>query len=161
MERQPNDGLIRHEEPVQPAWIDYNGHMNVAYYVLAFDHATDAALDAMGLGAAYADRSGMSIFVADMHVAFRQEVHAGDMLRFESRLIGLDDRRLHLFHTIFGGKSSGPVATNEIMCVHVDLESRRPIALPPDRKDAVEALWRAQKGLEMPQGVGRVIKSLR
>ena len=161
METRENDGLISHREPVQPAWIDYNGHMNVAYYVLAFDHATDALLDAVGLGATYADRAGMSIFVADMHVAFRQEVHEGDMLRFESRLIGYDDKRLHVFHTMYGGESSGPAATNEIMCVHVDLASRRPVALPPDRRDAVEALWEAQKGLEIPVGVGRVIKSLR
>ncbi len=161
MENRENDGLIRHSEPVQPAWIDYNGHMNVAYYVLAFDHATDAVLDAVGLGAAYAERSGMSIFVADMHVAYRREVHEGDMLGFESRLIGFDDKRIHLFHTMIGGNSPEPAATNEIMCVHVDLESRRPIALPRERKEAVEALWRAQKGLEMPAGVGRVIKSLR
>jgi len=161
VERQENDGWIRHNEPVQPGWIDYNGHMNVAYYVLAFDHATDAVLDAVGLGASYADASGMSIFIADMHVAYRREVHDGDMLRFESRLIGYDDKRIHLFHTMFGGKSSEPEDTNEIMCVHVDLGSRRPTALPRDRKGAVEALWKAQKDLAVPAGVGRVIKSLR
>jgi len=161
MDRQEDNGLIRHREPVQSAWIDYNGHMNVAYYVLAFDHATDVVLDALGLGAAYADESGMSIFVADMHVAYRREVHAGDMLRFESRLLDFDDKRIHIFHTMFGGKSADPAATNEIMCVHVDLDSRRPVALPPARRTAVEALWKAQSGLEAPAGVGRVIESLR
>ena len=161
MKRQENDGLVRHSEPVLPAWIDYNGHMNVAYYVLAFDHATDAVLAALGLGPSYADAAGKSIFVADMHVAFRREVHDGDMLRFESRLVGFDETRIHLFHTMFGGESSDPAATNEIMCAHVDLGSRRPISLPPERKSAVEALWQAQNDLELPAGVGRVIKSLR
>jgi len=111
MDRQEDNDLIRHLEPVQSAWIDYNGHMNVAYYVLAFDHATDVVLDALGLGAAYADTSGMSIFVADMHVAYRREVHEGDMLRFESRLFDFDDKRLHIFHTMLGGKSMEVAAT--------------------------------------------------
>ncbi len=155
------DALIRHSEPVLRDWIDYNGHMNVAYYVLAFDHATDAALEAMGIGAAYAQVTGKSIFVGDMHVAFRQEVHEGDMLRFESRLLDYDQKRAHLFHTMFCGKSPDPAATNEIMCIHVDLKTRRPVPMPADRLEVIEALWQSQKGLEMPDGVGRVIKSLR
>ena len=32
-------------ETVRGEWCDYNGHLNMAYYVLIFDHATDAFHD--------------------------------------------------------------------------------------------------------------------
>ena len=57
-----------YEETVRPEWVDYNGHMNVAYYVLIFDHATDAALDQLDVGEAYRRRAGCSVFVGEMHV---------------------------------------------------------------------------------------------
>ncbi|MEM7653146.1 MAG: thioesterase family protein, partial [Pseudomonadota bacterium] len=66
--------LALHQEPVQSAWIDYNGHMNVAYYVLAFDHATDAFLQHFELGEKHVERLGVSTFVVEAHVNYLQEV---------------------------------------------------------------------------------------
>jgi len=155
-----DDLVIRHAETVQPAWIDYNGHMNVAYYVLAFDHATDAFLDAVGMGADYARNQGKSIFVADLNVSYRREAHAGDELAFEIRLLGRNDRRLHLFHTMRRGSDPALLATCELMCVHVDLESRRSAAFAPDRASRLDEVLASQAHLPQPEGVGRVIISL-
>lgn len=53
---------------VRPEWLDDNGHMNVAYYVLAFDHACDDFLDTIGMTDAYRARSGGTTFAAELHI---------------------------------------------------------------------------------------------
>ena len=57
---------------ILPDWIDYNGHMNVAYYVLVFDHATDDFFDFMGMTAEYRAAGNVSAFTAEMHVNYIQ-----------------------------------------------------------------------------------------
>lgn len=128
-----------HSESVRPEWVDYNGHMNVAYYVLIFDHATDAALDRLDVGEAYRRRAGCSVFVGEMHVNYRREVVEGDALTVGTRLLAMDERRLVLFHEMTCSRFPKPVASNEVLCVHVDLATRRPAPWPAG---AVETLAR-------------------
>ena len=106
-----------YEETVRPEWVDYNGHMNVAYYVLIFDHATDATLDRLDVGEAYRRRAGCSVFVGEMHVNYRQEVLQGDELAIATRLLAFDERRLVLFHEMTCSRFEKPVASNEVLCV--------------------------------------------
>jgi acyl-CoA thioester hydrolase len=146
-----------HRETVRPEWIDYNGHMNVAYYVLIFDHATDAALDGLGLGELYRKQSGCSVFVGEMHVNYRQEITEGDDATVATRLLATDERRLVLFHEMSCARFATPVAGNEVLCVHVDLATRRPVPWPAG---AVETLSRALAGqarLPAPKLAGRSI----
>ncbi|MBL8666488.1 MAG: thioesterase family protein, partial [Rhodospirillales bacterium] len=119
-----------HREVVLREWVDYNGHMNVAYYVLAFDHATDAVLDRLGAGEAYRRASGCSVFVGEMHVNYLQEVVEGDELHVASRLLAMDEKRLVLFHEMTCPRLDGAVASNEVLCVHVDLGLRRAAPWP-------------------------------
>ncbi len=84
--------LDNYHAPVEAAWIDYNGHMNVAYYVLMFDRATDTLLDRLGLGAAYRRRTNHSIYVLEAHITYEREVKEGDVLRFTSQLVDADER---------------------------------------------------------------------
>ena len=79
--------LQLHQEIVLPEWIDYNGHMNVAFYVLAFDHATDAMLEFLRLTHDYKTKENTKTFVADMNVTYRQEVKEGDPLHFTTRIL--------------------------------------------------------------------------
>ncbi len=127
---------------MRPEWVDYNGHMNVAYYVLIFDHATDAALDRLDVGEAYRRRAGCSVFVGEMHVNYRQEVVEGDALTVGTRLLATDERRLVLFHEMTCSRFPKPVASNEVLCVHVDLATRRPAPWPAG---AVETLARCAR----------------
>ena len=76
-------------------WLDDNGHMNVAYYVLAFDHACDDFLDTIGMTDAYRARSGGTTFAAELHITYQREVVAGDPLRFTSQLLGCEEKRIH------------------------------------------------------------------
>ena len=89
---EPNLGapLDVHRATVLPEWIDWNGHMNVAYYVLVFDHATDAFLDYLGMGQAYRDEQNCSAFVVETHVNYQRELVAGDPMRITTQLLGFD-----------------------------------------------------------------------
>ena len=92
--------LVLHRESVRPEWIDYNGHMNVAFYVMAFDHATDVLFDVLGIGAEYCRRENCSVFAVEQHIAYKRELKQGENLIVSSQLLGFDDKRLHFFQRI-------------------------------------------------------------
>ncbi|MEQ9361593.1 MAG: thioesterase family protein [Rhodospirillales bacterium] len=148
---------ILHRETVQPDWIDYNGHMNLAYYVLVFDHATDALQDTVGLDAAYRAKTGGSIFVVEAHLTYDNEVTLGEEMRVRTRVLGVDGKRLHLFHERFAGDDDRLAATNELMILHVDLASRRTAPFPPPVLAHLERLKAAHGTLPEPSQAGRRI----
>lgn len=150
-------GLRPHRETVRPEWVDYNGHMNVAYYVLVFDHGTDKALEHLGVGRRYCARTGRSVFVVESHVTYEAEVVAGDELRITSRVLGCDDKRLHMFHAMHRAHDGRLAATNELLFVHVDMGARRATVFPDDARARIEAAVRAQSAEPMPPQVGRAI----
>lgn len=149
--------LCLHHEIARPEWVDYNGHMNVAYYVLVFDHATDAVLDYVGLGADYRAASGCSVFVAEAHVTYEREVRAGDPLRIDSRLTAVGGNRFILFHEMYGNGDRERAAANEVLCVHVDMGRRRSAPLPSAAMEQLERLAGDHSRLPRPIGAGRAI----
>jgi acyl-CoA thioester hydrolase len=148
----------RHREVVRPEWVDYNGHMNVAFYVLVFDHATDATLDRLMLGEDYRRQSGCSVFVGEMHVTYRQEVLEGDDLTVATRLLASDDRRLVLFHEMSCPRFAAPVAGNEVLCIHVDLGTRRAAPWPASATETLARALASQARLSPPKQAGRSIR---
>lgn len=153
----PPGPLAVHAETVQPAWIDYNGHMNVAYYVLAFDHATDRLFDLIDLGADYMKRTNHSSFVLETHVTYAREVRLGDPLAFTARLLDCDDKRLHYFLEMHHATEGFLSATSEQICLHVDMSARRSAPFPDGILARVAAIREAQAGLPVPPQVGSVI----
>ena len=146
-----------HAETVRPEWIDYNGHMNVAYYVLVFDHATDALFDALELGAAYRHGAGLTLFAVESHILYERELALGDPLRVESRVLGVDGKRLHFGHEMFHADAGWRAATIELMAVHVDLATRRTSPFPPERRRAIDAAAIAHARLPAADWAGRRI----
>jgi acyl-CoA thioester hydrolase len=146
-----------HRETVRPEWVDYNGHMNVAYYVLVFDHGTDKVLEHLGVGRRYREQTGRSVFVVESHVTYEAEVVAGDRLSVTSRVLGSDDKRLHLFHAMHRETDGRLAATNELMFVHVDMGARRAAPFPDDSRARIEAAIKAQSAEPMPPQAGRAI----
>lgn len=146
-----------HVETVRPEWVDYNGHMNVAYYVLVFDHATDAVMDFLDLGEAYRERTTGSVFVGEAHVTYEREVGAGDTLSVASRILGFDGKRLILYHEMHADGIEGLVATNEVLCLHVDLETRRTAPIPAEAARRIERAVLEQSALPRPSRAGRAI----
>ena len=140
---------------VEPGWIDYNGHMNVAYYVLAFDRATDRMLDLLDVGEAYRRRTEASFFVLESHITYDREVVADDPLRITTQILGSDTKRLHFFHHMYHADAGYLAATTELMGLHVDLTQRRSAALPAAAAARIAALTAAHRDLPWPEKAGR------
>jgi len=149
-----------HNETVLPEWIDYNGHMNVAYYVLAFDHATDALLDVIGMDSTYRNDADKSIFVVESHVTYEDEVTEGEALTIQSYIIGYDSKRIQLFHEMYSKGGTKKCATNEIMALHVDLKTRKTAEISAEIRQNIERLINQSAGEGEPNGLGRKIVRL-
>lgn len=149
--------LVVHRETVKPEWIDYNGHMNVAYYVLAFDHATDALFDSLGLDTAYRDRTGFSTFALECHVVYKREVAAGDPLRFEVQMLDFDGRFFHYVNKMYHDRENYLAASCEWVSCSVDLATRRPAPMRPEIKARFQALYDAHRTMPRPPEAGRVM----
>ena len=143
---------------VEPEWIDYNGHMNVAYYVLAFDRATDAFLDFTGLDEALRKRTGSSTFSVEAHITYQREVGEGDPLRFTTQLLGYDAKRIHYLHHMYHEAEGFLSATVEWMTLHVDLNLRKVAPMPAEVQERLAEIMAAHRALPLPEEVGRVIK---
>ncbi len=153
----PAEPLMIHQESVRPEWIDYNGHMNVAYYVLAFDHAADALFDMLDIGQAYCRRSNRSVFVLESHVSYLQEVLEGDPLRFSVHLLDADEKRLHFFLEMHHGEKDYLAATLEQLALHVDLGARRAAPFPAEVHERIAMIRKAQRDLAPAAQVGRAV----
>jgi len=150
--------LESHRETVRPEWIDYNGHMNVAYYVLAFDHATDRFLDDLGLDDAHRAATGGSTFAVESHITYLREVAEGDPLRFTTQLLAFDAKRIHFFHRMYHAHEGFLAATSEWLTLYVDLNTRRVAEFPAEIRERLAAMAAAHAPLGWPEEAGRVIK---
>jgi acyl-CoA thioester hydrolase len=142
---------------VAPEWIDYNGHMNVAYYVLAFDRATDRLFDYLGVGETYRRSTRHSIFALEAHVTYERELRQGEEFEIVTRLIDADRKRLHLFHAMTRAKDNELSATIEVMGLHVDMAGPKSAPLPDDVYAKVETLLAEHRLLPAPPQLGRKI----
>lgn len=149
--------LPRHEDVVRAEWIDANGHMNLAYYIVIFDHATDVAFDALDIGTLYRERTGNSSFIVETHTLYEREAKEGERLWVATRLLGADAKRVHLFHEMFRANTDERVAAHELLALHIDMRTRRTAPFPPDRQTALAAVVKAQADRPLPNGVGRRI----
>lgn len=146
-----------HEAKVLPAWIDYNGHMNVAYYVLAFDNATDKLCDLLDIGIEHLKRDNGSIFTLDLRVNYVQEVKEDDPLRFDVQLLDFDAKRMHVFMRMFHATEGYLSATEEFITLHVDMTTRRSAPFPAKTLTKLGALKTAHAALPTPPHVGRAL----
>jgi acyl-CoA thioester hydrolase len=142
---------------VLPEWIDYNGHMNVVYYVLAFDRSVDAFMELIGISPAYIEQRGTSTFTLEMHVNFIQELRLGDPLQINCQLLDFDTKRVHYFLRMHHAESGHLAAVSEQIMAHVDLETRRSSAFPDDVRLVLTGLMNAHHDLPRPEQSGSVI----
>ena len=149
--------LPQTEGSVLPEWIDANGHMNLAYYVVLFDRATDTVYDALGVGQAYREATGNSTFTAETHTLYEREMRVGERVRITSHLLGADAKRLHYFHEMFHAEKGHRVAAQELIALHIDLRVRRTTPFATALLNQLRAAVRASASDPLPAGVGRRI----
>ena len=153
-----DDGAMElHRCKVDPAWIDWNGHMNVAYYVLAADQGVDHFCDAVGMDGAYRARSQRSIFAAESHVTYQKELKLNDPLVVTMQILGFDNKRLHWFWRLYNAEAGYLAATLEWMTLSVDLTTRRVAPWEAPIYAGIDAIWQRHRLLPRPAEMGRVI----
>ena len=116
---------------VEPAWIDYNGHLNMAYYNVLFDRAVDEVFELLGCGADYV-KKGFSTFTAEVHVRYLRELKEGDPVRVTFQLLDYDAKRMHYFEQLFHAEEGWVSATSENMSLHVDMAAKKTAPFPAE-----------------------------
>jgi acyl-CoA thioester hydrolase len=142
---------------VRPEWVDYNGHMNVGYYPVAFDLGFDHVYGFLGVGGADIGRTGISTFVAETHFTYQRELNQGDRLRITTHLLGHDAKRLHVFQHMYHAGEGYLAATGEWLILCVELRQRKVIAMPAWLHERVQRVCAAHKNLPRPPEVGRSV----
>lgn len=138
-------------------WIDYNGHMNTAYYLLIFDQSLDFVYDEIGIGAHYVKTRGGSCFAREVQVNYVQELVVGDPVRVTFQLLDWDEKRLHFIEEMYHHEEGYLAATSEQLALHVDMNERRTAPFPTEIQSLLGKLLDIHKELPTPEQVGSAI----
>ena len=142
---------------VEPSWIDYNGHMNMAYYHVLFDRAVDEGFGLVGLGQDYLEARNASYFVAEVHTLYMREVTLEDPVRVTLQLIDFDEKRLHYYMEVRQAAEGWVAAASENLSLHVDMGTRKVTPFPDDILTNLTVMKAAHSRLARPAALGRVI----
>jgi acyl-CoA thioester hydrolase len=146
---------------VEPGWIDYNGHMNMAFYSMLFDRAAAEFYTLIGFGPDYARERQLTTYTAEFHVRYLRELHLGQQVRVRSWLLDHDTKRFHTWQEIWteaaGGDESFCAATGEGLALHVDMSGPRVAPFPADIARAMDAFAAQHGHPEKPAGAGQAI----
>lgn len=141
---------------VPPEWIDYNGHMNMAFYAMLLDRASDEFYEELGLGPAYAEARGHSTFTGEIQIRYRRELHLGHRVRVKSWLLDHDEKRFHTWQEIHH-EDGWIAATGEALTLHIDRAGPRVAPFPADIAARLEAFAARHTREDWPEGAGRGI----
>jgi len=142
---------------VEPGWIDYNGHLNMAYYNVLFDRAVDEVYELLGLGLSYVKTTKCSTFTAEVHVRYVRELLVDAPVRVTFQLLGFDAKRMHYFEQLPHADEGWLSATSENMALNVDTRIKKVAAFPAGVMERLTGMKTAHDTLGMPDGAGRRI----
>jgi acyl-CoA thioester hydrolase len=142
-------GIPIYQTPILPEWIDYNGHLRDAYYVLIVSQATDALMDRIGLDEAYRRRTQCTLYTVELHIQYLQEVKQTDTALVTMRILGADAKRIHAAFELASAGATRVAAVAEEMLLHVCQQPQAvtTTAFPPEVSTAVAQLQAAGAGL--------------
>jgi acyl-CoA thioester hydrolase len=144
-------------ETVMKQWIDYNGHLNMAYYNVIFDHGVDHLYDYLGIGQAYTKSGIGSCFTMEVHVHYLNELSLGDEVEVHLQLLDCDAKRVHMFEQLYHKQEGYLAATSEQIGMHIDMATRRSAPFPADVYEELQRLCDSHRTLQVPEQVGHVI----
>ena len=125
--------MLLKTEKVIKEWTDYNGHLNVAYYIRIFDIAADVMLDNFKMGGKSAKTDKRTTFVAEMHTNYYQEVRLGEEVETHITFVDHDKKRIHYKLSMFHKEKKYLAAVNEVLSLYVDLNQRKVVEFDSDR----------------------------
>jgi acyl-CoA thioester hydrolase len=150
--------LTTYKTPVLKDWVDYNGHLRDAFYLLIFSYATDAFMDLIGLDSSNRDASGHSLFTLEAHINYLQEVKLDEQVEVRTQIVAHDKKRVHLYHSLHKAGSDEALSASEQMLLHVDLAGGAKSAPFSDQSlQKLAGLTEMQTDQPKPAYVGRVI----
>jgi acyl-CoA thioester hydrolase len=131
-------------------WVDANRHMNVAYYMVVFDRATEAFLQPLGIGRAYTESGTGTVFALEANIRYERELRLGDQVRITTRLVDHDGKKLHLLHSMLRLDSGERAATMELLLLHVGPKIRRGAPWPAGIAKRLGTVGEAHRVLATP-----------
>jgi len=140
---------------VLPEWIDFNDHMNVAYYLLAFDQGVDALWLEFGITEEHVREMRSSTFAVEAHVTYQRELNLDDPFIVTSQILAFDDKRIHQFQRLYHASDGYLAATAEWLTLHVDLNTRRVAPWPEQILADITKVAEAQGDWPWPEEAGR------
>jgi len=149
--------LCLYTAQVQPEWLDVNDHMNVAYYALVFDQASERFMEHLGVDNDYIRERNASWVALESHTTFSRELLLGNPLRVTAQVLDSDAKRIHLFQTLYHAEDRFQAASNELMILHLDLERRRAVPFPLQVAERLEEIAASHQKLPLPPERGRSI----
>ena len=142
---------------IEKDWIDYNGHLNMAYYNVLFDRCVDEAYELLGIGTEYLSTQKHSTFTAEAHVRYLRELHEDEPVRATFQLLDYDSKRIHYFQQLFHATDGWMSATSENMTLHVDMTAKKVAPFPGTVLRTLERMKSAHARLPCPEAAGRRI----
>lgn len=149
--------VVTRRMAIQPGWIDYNGHLNMAYYHVLFDHGVDEAFLLFGLGPDYVATQNASFFTLEAHVCYLRELRLEDPVQVRFRLLDHDAKRAHIFMELVQADEGWLAATLEMMSIHVDMAAKRSSPWPAEVAARMAAMLDAHSALPRPEQAGSTI----
>lgn len=149
--------LVVYRDKVQPDWIDYNGHLNDAYYVVAFSRGLDGFMEAIGLNAAFRDQNQVSMFTLQCMTHYFKEIDEKEPFIITCQLIDHDHNKAHLYLQMWHQETGEEHAAFEAMMLHMDMAERRSAPWRPETKEKVKAILAKDQELPLPDKVGSAI----
>lgn len=141
---------------IEPQWIDYNGHLNMAYYNVLFDRCADEAYELLGLGPNYAKARRHTTYTAEFHICYVRELHLSDRVTCTFQLLDHDEKRFHTFQEL-RHVDGWLAATAETLALHVDMSGPKVAPMPPDIIANMTAMQEVHAALPRPERAGRSI----
>lgn len=138
-------------------WVDYNGHLRDAFYLLIFSHATDALMDVLGLDEAGRARTGHTLYTLECHLNFLAEVKEGEQVEVRTQVLAHDAKRLHIHHGLYRPGEAASLAESEQMLMNIDSAAGRGAPFDEQVAGCVARLAGEHQALAQPTCVGRVI----
>ena len=148
--------LCLHDSTVPPEWVDYNNHMSESSYLQAIGDASDALFRFIGVNESYHKR-GFSYFTVETHLIHHSEISAGKSFYFTTQVLNLDEKRLHIFHSMYAGADDRLLATGEQMLLHVNTVESKVCPVDKQIMARLNDLFRGHQQLEKPANAGRAV----
>lgn len=112
-------GVSIYRTPIAPEWIDYNGHVRDAYYDLIASHAVDSLMDRLGIDSRYREQTTCTLYTVETHTHYLREIGARDTVEVRFRILGADEKRIHVALELFCDGSPDAAASCEVMLLHI------------------------------------------